>query len=162
MNGYVAKAQLVDMIQSARAQWDVLLSGIPETWMTEPGVVGEWAIKDVIAHIAWGERESTGVAHTRTVVGSELWRLAADERNAAVFEQNRYRELNEVLAETRRVFLVYLRAIEALTEEDLNDPIRFAQMPDGWRPWRILYDPGHYQEHADSIRAWLVKKKATP
>ena len=50
----------------------------------------------------------------------------------------------------------------ALTEEDLNDPSRFAQMPDGWRPWRILYDPGHYQGHADSIRAWLVRRESTP
>jgi hypothetical protein len=112
--------------------------------MTEPGV----------------ERENFGVAQARAVVGSELWRLPEDERNAVVVEQNRRRELRDVLADSRGTFRLYFEAVATLSEEDLNDPSRFAQMPDGWRPWRILYDPGHYQGHADSIRAWLVRRKS--
>ena len=158
MNGYMTKAQLLDMIQTARAHWDALLAGIPEAWMTEPGVAGEWSIKDIIAHIAWGERENLGVAQSLAVVGSELWRLSEDERNAAVFEQNRDRELGDVLAESRQTFRLYLDAVAALSEEDLNDPSQFAEMPEGWLPWRIMFDPGHYQEHADGIRAWLARQ----
>jgi DinB superfamily len=158
MNGYMTKAQLLDMIQTARAHWDALLAGIPEAWMTEPGVAGEWSIKDIIAHIAWGERENLGVAQSLAVVGSELWRLSEDERNAAVFEQNRDRELGDVLAESRQTFRLYLDAVAALSEEDLNDPRQFAEMPEGWLPWRIMFDPGHYQEHADGIRAWLARQ----
>jgi hypothetical protein len=158
MNGYMTKTQLLEMIQTARSHWEALLTGIPDAWMTEPGVAGEWSIKDIIAHIAWGERESLGVAQSHAVVGSELWRLSEDERNAAVFEQNRARELGDVLAESRRTFRLYLDAVAALSEEELNDPSRFAQMPEGWRPWRILFDPGHYQEHADGIRAWLARR----
>ncbi|HEV2461645.1 MAG TPA: DinB family protein [Ktedonobacterales bacterium] len=154
----MTKAQLLDMIQTARAHWDALLAGIPEAWMTEPGVAGEWSIKDIIAHIAWGERENLGVAQSLAVVGSELWRLSEDERNAAVFEQNRDRELGDVLAESRQTFRLYLDAVAALSEEDLNDPSQFAEMPEGWRPWRILFDPGHYQEHADGIRTWLARQ----
>jgi hypothetical protein len=93
MNSYMSKEQLLSMIQSARAHWDALLAAIPQAWMTEPGVEGEWSIKDIIAHIAWGERESLRVAQAHAVVGSDLWRLPEDERNAAVFEQNRRREL---------------------------------------------------------------------
>ena len=156
MNEYISKTRLLDMIQSTRAQWDNLLEGIPEAWMTEPGVDGTWSIKDIIAHIAWGEHESMGVAQARAVVGSDLWRLPEDERNAAVFEQNRGRELREVLSASHRIFQQYLKAIAALSEEDLNESSHFVDMPDGWRPWRILYDPSHYQEHADSIRAWLA------
>lgn len=159
MNDYMSKTELLDMVRTARAQWEALLEGIPEAWMTEPGVAGEWSIKDIIAYIAWGERESLGVAQAHAVIGSELWQLPEDERNAAVFEQNRGRELREVLADSQRVFRLYLEAVAAPSDEDLNDPSRFAEMPDGWRPWRILYDPGHYQEHADSIRAWLVRRE---
>jgi hypothetical protein len=159
MHGYMSKTQLLDMIQTARAQWDALLAGIPAAWMTEPGVEGEWSIKDTIAHITWGERETLGVAQAHAVVGSALWQLPEDERNAAVVEQHRPRELREVLAESRRVFQQYLEAVAALSEEDLNDPSRFAAIPTGWRPWRILYDPGHYQGHTDSIRAWLVRRE---
>ncbi len=64
MNGYVNKTQLLDMMRTARAQWEALLAEIPAAWMTEPGVEGEWSVKDIIAHIAWGERENLGVATT--------------------------------------------------------------------------------------------------
>ena len=30
-----------------------------------------------------------------------------------------------------------------------------ADLPAGWRPWRILYNPGHYAAHVPSIRTWL-------
>lgn len=146
------------MIQTARADWETLLASIPSAWMTEPGVAGEWSIKDIIAHIAWGERESLGVARAHAVVGSELWHLSEDERNAAVFAQNRHRELGDVLAESRQTFSRYLEAVVALSEEELNDSGRFDAMPAGWRPWRILFDPGHYQGHADGIRAWLARR----
>jgi Mycothiol maleylpyruvate isomerase N-terminal domain len=160
MNSYMPKAQLLSMIQSARTDWELLLAGIPEAWMSEPGVVGEWSVKDVVAHIAWGEQESLGVAEAHAVVGSELWQLSQDERNAAVFEQNRRRELQEVLADAQQIFHRYFEAVAALSDEDLNDPRRFAGMPEGWRPWRILYDPEHFAEHADSIRAWLARRES--
>ncbi|MGO8950446.1 MAG: DinB family protein [Ktedonobacterales bacterium] len=156
MDGYISKEQLLSMIQSARTHWDMLLAGIPQAWMTEPGVDGEWSIKDIIAHIAWGEQESLGVAQAHVLVGSALWQLPQDERNAAVFEQNRRRKLQEVLADSRQIFRRYFEAVAALSEEDLNDPSRFAGMPEGWRPWRILYDPGHYEAHAASLQAWLT------
>jgi hypothetical protein len=162
MNGYMSKTDLLGLIQRDRAQWETLLSSIPEAWMTEPGVEGEWSVKDIIAHIAWGEQENLGVVHARAVVGSELWQLPEDERNAVVFEQNRGRDLRDVLAESRRIFCLYREAVATLSEEDLNDPSRFAQMPEGWRPWRILYDPGHYHGHADSIRAWLGRRESAP
>jgi hypothetical protein len=162
MNGSISKTQLLDMIQSARAQWETLLGSIPEAWMTEPGVEGEWSIKDIVAHIAWGERENLEVAQARTLSGSALWRLPEDERNAIVVEQNRSRELQDVLADSRRIFQQYFEAVAALSEEDLNDSGRFAGMPDGWRPWRILFDPEHYQGHASSIRGWLARRERMP
>lgn len=158
MNDYMTKAQLLEMIQASRADWETLVAGIPSAWMIEPGVAGEWSIKDIVAHIAWGERESIGVAHAHAVVGSELWKLSEDERSAAMFAQNRDRQLGDVLAESRQTFSRFLEAVAALSEEELNDPGRFAQMPAGWRPWRILFDPGHYREHADGIRAWLDRR----
>jgi hypothetical protein len=89
MNGQITKAELLTMIRTARARWETLLAEIPLALLTEPGVIGEWSIKDIIAHISWGERENIGVVRAHAVVGSELWQLSEDERNAAVFEQNR-------------------------------------------------------------------------
>lgn len=160
MNSYMPKAQLLSLIQDARTDWETLLASIPEAWMTEPGVEGEWSIKDTVTHIAWGERESLGVAQAHAMVGSDLWQLPQDERNAAVFEQNRHRELHEVLAGSQQIFHRYFEVVAALSDEDLNDPSCFAGMPEGWRPWRILYDPEHYAAHADSIQAWLATRES--
>jgi hypothetical protein len=157
-NGYLSKAQLLDLIQTARADWEALLACIPQAWMTEPGVAGEWSIKDIVAHITWGERESLGVAQAHAVIGSELWRLSEDERNAVAFEQNRHRDLADVLADSGQTFHRYVEAVGALSEEELNEPNRFAEMPEGWRVWRILFAPGHYQERADGIRVWLASR----
>ena len=161
MNGYVNKTQLLDMMRTARAQWESLLAEIPAAWMTEPGVEGERSVKDIIAHIAWGERENFGVAQAHALVGSELWQLSEDERNAAVFEQNRGRDVRDVLAESRHVFEQYLEAVEALSEEELNDPRRFQGLPEWWRHCTILYDHTHYEVHAKSIRTWLERRKET-
>ena len=159
MHEYMSKSQLLDTIKAARAEWEALLAEIPVAWMTEPGVDGEWSVKDIVAHIAWGERENVGVVQAHALVGSELWQLSEDERNAAVFQQNRGRELRDVLAESHQVFPQYFAAVASLSEDELNDPGRFKDMPGEWRPWRILYDPTHYQVHAQSIRAWLAQRR---
>jgi hypothetical protein len=110
----------------------------------------------VLAHIAWGEREAIGLVRARALVGSDLWRLSEDERNAAVHAQNRARPLDDVLAESATVVDEYVAALESLSEDELNDPAHFTGMPPTWRPWRTLYDPHHYAHHAADLRAWLA------
>ncbi len=144
------------MVRAARAEWDTARAArIPLGWMTEPGVEGEWSVKDIVAHITWGEREAIGVAQARALVGAEPWERPQDERNRAVFEQNRHRDLGDVRADSGDVFARVVAALDTLAEDELNDPERFAGLPAGWRPWRILYDPGHYAAHVQSICAWL-------
>ena len=110
----------------------------------------------MIAHITWGKREGIGLIRARALVGSDLWRLSEDDRNAAVYAQNKDRPLDDVLAESHQVHTDYLAALESLSEEELNDPAHFKGMPPTWRPWRTLYDPHHYPHHAADIRAWLA------
>jgi uncharacterized protein (TIGR03083 family) len=158
----VARAELLAMVRQARARWDALLARVPRERMTEPGLPGGWSVKDVVAHVAWGEREAAGVVAARALVGSELWKLDQDERNAAVHAQERDRPLDEVLADAERVFASYLVGLASLSEEELNDPRHFRDMPADWRPWRVLYDPHHYDAHAADIAAWLEDRPPNP
>lgn len=163
MDTRMDKAVFLETLRTKRAEWEALLAEVGEARMTQPGVAGEWSIKDVIAHVAWGEREMVGVLQVRALVGSDLWNVSTDERNAAVFEQNRLRFLQDVLAEEQQTYRQLLEALQSLSDEDFNDSQRFKDMPADWIPWQIIAGNsfGHYDEHIPSIRSWIKAEPGT-
>ena len=159
----MTKTEFLERLRSGWAKLEGLLAEVGEARMTQPGVAGVWSVKDVIAHVTWFEREMVGVLRAKALVGSEWWGLPQDERNAAVFEQNRGRALADVLAEARAAHQQLVEAVEALSDDDLNDPRRFADMPADWIPWEVVEGNsfGHYPDHISTIRAWLPGKDHT-
>ncbi len=153
------KREFLKLLHSARAEWDALLANIDEAQMREPGVEGDWSIKDIVAHVTWFEREMVGVIQSRTLAGSELWNLPTDERNAVIFEQQRARSLKKILDESRAVFQQLEQAAQTLTDEELNDARHFKDMPGDWVPWDVIAGNSfrHYPDHIASIRNWLEK-----
>lgn len=74
---------------AARREWEAALAGVPQDRMLEPALHGGWSVKDVIGHVAWSEQEMLGMIRQRAFVGSPLWELDLDARNAAVVKANR-------------------------------------------------------------------------
>jgi len=150
----VTQEGLLALIRRDRDRFDATLARVPHNRLQEPALPGGWSVKDVLAHIAWADRENAGVARARALVGSDLWELSDDERNAVVVRDSRSRTLDEVLDEYRDSFTEYLSAIGGLSDEDLNDADRITWLPEripGWAPWRVLYDPDHYGNHREAI-----------
>jgi uncharacterized protein (TIGR03083 family) len=150
-------AQFVAQVRQARAQWDALVAQIPAEQMTRPGAAGDWSVKDVLAHIAWHENEMLGMLQARALVGSGLWNLPLDQRNQAIYAQNKDRSLQDVQKEYIQVFARLLPALEKLVDQDLHDPARFPGMPADWEPWQVIasntYE--HYQDHLSGLQTWL-------
>ncbi len=146
------------MLQETRAQWEELLTQIDEQRMLQPGATGKWSVKDVIAHVMWGEREVVSLMNTHMMAGSELWNLSNDERNEVMYQQNRERPLQEILSEEQQAYVDLLAAAQTLSDEDLNDPHRFQHMPEEWVPWRLFAGNSfkHYQDHMPALRAWVT------
>lgn len=101
-----------------------------------------------------------GVIRERALVGSPLWVLDQDARNAAVYAENRDRELRDVVAEERAVWSELLPGLESLTDEDLTDRSRFrnmSELPPGVLPWQIFAGSTfrHYEDHLRDIGSWL-------
>jgi hypothetical protein len=151
------KATFLQTLRAGRERLDMLLARVDAARMDQPGVSGEMSVKDIIAHIAWYERETVGLLNARALVGSELWYRPLNERNAAILEANRERPLSEVQAEARRAFEQLVQAVQSLSEEELNDSSRFEGMPPEWVPWKAIasntYE--HYPQHIPDIEAWL-------
>lgn len=151
------KSEFLQQVQDTRAKWDDLLAQAPEDRMEDSGAAGKWTVKDIVAHITWGEKEMIGVIRSRALAGSDLWNASQTERNEVVYLENRDRALQEVLDEARQVYADLFEALTTLSEEDLNDAHHFAQMPESWQPWQVFasntYE--HYLEHIPSVRTWL-------
>jgi Mycothiol maleylpyruvate isomerase N-terminal domain len=154
------KATFINTLKETRTQWEALLAQVDEEQMLQPGAAGKWSVKDVIAHVMWGEREMVPVMRTRVVAGSDLWDLSDDERNEIVYQQNRDRPLHAIMDEEQQTYANLLEAAQTLSDEDLNDPHRFKQMPEDWVPWQLFAGNSfqHYQDHMPSIRAWLAQR----
>jgi len=127
--------------------------------MTEAAIAGTWSLKDLIAHLAWYEGEMVNVLRARAFVGSALWDLPQDERNAAIFELNEGRPLGDVRAEGQQRSAELWAELEQLTDVDLNDPARFPGMPEDWIPGAVFasntYE--HYDQHLPGVEAWLER-----
>jgi len=155
------KATFINTLEQSRAEWEALLAQVDEERMLQPGAAGKWSVKDVIAHVTWGEREIVPIMRTHVLAGSELWNLSDDERNEIVYQQNRDRPLQEILQEEQQAYADLLEAAQTLSDEDLNDPHRFKQMLEEWVPWQIIAGCSfkHYQDHMPSIREWLAQQQ---
>src|SRR5258708_39935318 len=137
------KTTFMNTLQETRAQWEELLAQVEEERMLQPGATGKWSVKDVIAHV---------------VAGSELWNLSDDERNEIEYQQNRERPLQEIRSEEQQAYADLLAAAQTLSDDDLNDPHRFQQMPQEWVPWQLFAGNSfkHYQDHMPALRTWVT------
>jgi hypothetical protein len=155
----LTKAALTAQVRAARAEWESVLAQVPRERLTEPGLPGGWSVKDVLAHMTWGTREGVGMMRARRLVGSDLWKLEDDARNAIVVDESRARPLDDVMADYQTTSAEFTAELERLDDEMLNEPARWPNMPPDWRPWRIIYDPKHYAHHARDVRDWLDRTR---
>lgn len=145
-------------LRHGRAAWEAAIANIPQARLTEPALPGGWSVKDVVAHVTWFEREMVAVIEARALVGSELWLLPADERNQAIYEEQRERPLADIMAESEEIGRQLWQNAETLTDEELINPAAFQEMPPDWVPWQIIAGNSfnHYPDHIADIEAWLA------
>jgi len=166
MEQQISKASLLHELRAARAEWHALLAEVGEGRMTEPGVAGDWSVKDVIAHLTSYSRwfVNASEAHFRGELppldGTEG--MDFEQRNQFWHQQARELSLAEVQAESQRVFSRLLEVVEAHSEEFLTQPQQFEGVPEPLLIWKMLEGDGyeHYREHMRSIRAWLAQSVA--
>ena len=147
------KSDFISQVCAVRQEFNTLLDSLTADQMLQPGVCGEWSVKDVVAHIAWYEREMISVIEVHALTGSDLWDLPPEQRNDAVYAVNKDRLLRDVLAEAKLVFADLVRLLPTISEADLNDATSFPGMPSDWQPWQVIasntYE--HYTDHLAEI-----------
>ena len=144
------RQQLLTKLDKAWAEIEESFAGLSESQMTEPGVTGDWSVKDILAHVTTWEEEAlkylplilTGGKPPRYIQYGGI-----DGFNAQMAEQKRGLALSDVqrqLDETHRRLLDYIRSVP---EEHFTRETRFRH--------RLRLDTyRHYPMHARAIREW--------
>jgi hypothetical protein len=141
------------LLRQLDAAWTALTdayAGLPEARLLQPGVVDDWSVKDVVAHVTTWEREA--LKHLPLVLaGGTPPRYAAqggiDAFNARATEAGRRLSLAEVL---RRRDQTHARLVEFVRRQPEGT---FGGRTRARRRLR-LDTYGHYPEHTAAIRAW--------
>jgi len=146
---------LVEVTEHARGYLKHVIEGVPEDQREQSGPDGGWSLKDILAHIAWHDDAMIEVCEKHDLVGSVWWTLPLQERNDNIYEQYKDTPLKEVLEFFETAYEGMMKALKTLSDEDLNDPKRFHDMPEDWTPWHMLSSNGyeHYIRHIGQIHA---------
>ncbi len=157
-----SKTMLLDKLCKERSQLEELLARLTPEQMNQPGVDNEWSVKDILAHLTtWDKRGMAWIAaatrgETPTMPEDGATWEDTDALNAAIWQANRARLLDEVLADFQQGQRQLVAQIEALSEEDLHRRIR--GQPRGGPAvvstlvkWRYR----HIRAHRRPIEAWI-------
>ena len=166
------KSELLHWLQEEYQRWEALLDEIGSTRMEQPGVNGDWSMKDVAAHLTgwnrWlvarlqaagrgalrGEPPPPWPAHLQT----------DDEINAWIYDSYRGRSLREILEESQQVHRQLLTVIEGLPDDVRIETIQAS--PD--REFYLIllnnerFPVGEFfdhfrDDHEPDVRAWLAR-----
>ncbi len=152
------KTQLLENMRKEREIWNDLFTQISPSRLSEPGIMGEWTPKDLIAHITWTEAETVGIVRARALIGSDWWRLPLDERNQRIYEQHKDDELEAVEVRAFQVFADLEAAVGGLTDADLN-----LELLPGIPIWEQVSRNtfGHYRQHKPDVEAFVARGDMT-
>jgi hypothetical protein len=125
-------------------------AGLSDSQLTEPGVIGNWSVKDILANVTTWEEEALKYLPL-IITGGRPPRYSQyggiDAFNAHMTEQKRDLALSDVLRqldETHRRLIDYIRSVP---EDHFTRETRLRH--------RLRLDTySHYTQHAKAIREW--------
>ncbi len=169
------KAKLMAVVAQSRARWENMLAEIDEQRMMQPGAMGDWTFKDVVAHLtAWRVRsiQRLEAALTDTEVAPPPWPDfpgTEDEEdhveltNQWIYRENRDKALAEILRESAESWRRFTDLAQAIPEEKLWDRERYAWLKGYTVADAVRGSLDHFHdEHEEGLRAWIAQFDGSP
>jgi len=168
----MTKQAFIDRLRIERIKWLALLEQVPPERREEPGVVGQWSVRDLVVHVAVWENWGANVAHSITegrawsndelfgvTIPPEVAALDFDSFNVWLTSRSDGRSYAQATTDERAAYWRFAEAFEKLNEADLPKPAStfpvLAAFVDDTL-WDVMANQvfGHYNEHAENVRAW--------
>lgn len=146
-----ADRRLLPRLDAAWDRFTRSYAGMSEAELLEPGITGDWSVKDVIAHVTTWEEEA--LKHVPLILAGgrppRYWRTygGIDAFNARMTARKEHLALADVLEQQQRVHARLLALIERVPTHQLGGASRVRR--------RLRLDTyGHYPLHASAIETW--------
>jgi hypothetical protein len=143
--------KILNKLDQAWTDFQEACTGLTDAQMLEPGVTGDWSVRDLLAHVSWWEEEA--LKHLPHILsGKRPPRYSVlyggiDAFNALMREQKRSLSLVEVQKEAAQTHQRLVEYIKSVPEEQIVLEQRFQR--------RLRLDTyGHFPMHTRAIRAW--------
>ena len=125
MSKPTTKDELLAVAQSEREALEQFLSELSSDQMTQPGIVGEWSVKDVLAHLLeWEQMVLSWYAEGRqgktpAVPSKEFNWGQLPQLNQFIYEKHRRRDLADIQKDFNASYRKTMKTIQGLTEDEL-------------------------------------------
>jgi len=153
------RQELITRLSQSREKFMENIESLSDEALQQAGVVGEWSIKDILAHLSIWEAEMVKmlwqVQQGEKPSSAQFSSKSVDEYNSQWFEENRSRPLDRVMADYQAVRKQTLRRLEGFSNEELNEPRKYAWLKGHPLIEWIEGDSfAHEEEHAEQIKTW--------
>lgn len=151
------RSQLLKRLEKAWEAFKESYAGLSDSELMEPGVLGGWSVRDIIAHVTWWEEEA--LTHLPLILdGGKPPRYSVtyggiDVFNAQMTERKSDLPLSEVLRQRDDTHRRLIDFIQSAPEDQFIRETRLRH--------RLRLDTySHYPEHAEAIRKWREQVKS--
>ena len=151
------KQQLLRQLDQAWASIKESYAGLSNAQLMEPGVMGNWSVRDILAHVTTWEEEALKYLPL-ILQGGRPPRYSTkyggiDAFNAHMTEQKRGLSLSDVLRQLDETHGRLIGYVESAPEEQFAGETRFRR--------RLRADTySHYPKHAKAILKWRAQKES--
>lgn len=149
--------RLLSKLDAAWAEFHASYASLSDKQLLEPGVTGDWSVRDTIAHLTWWDAEA--LRHLPVIVaGGHPPRYRTtyggiDAFNRQMHAQRRASSLADVLRQAHATHEQLVAYLQRLPPEQWLDNSRFRR--------RLRLDTYvHYPLHTAEIRAWRARHAA--
>jgi hypothetical protein len=155
----VSKAAILSELNASREAMLKALEDLDDDQMLEPGVIGDWSVKDILVHLSLWEAELVTLLwqarEGRKPTTAQLSRETVDELNARWYLIHKDRALDQVLEDFQAVRRQTARRVDAFTDQELADPGLFPWLDrEPLEHWIAEDSYGHEAEHMAQIITW--------
>ncbi|MFW9810015.1 MAG: ClbS/DfsB family four-helix bundle protein [Candidatus Thorarchaeota archaeon] len=158
------KERIIESIHIERRRLEKNLTSLSDTDMMEPGVVGEWSVKDILAHLfdweqrflGWYEAGLRGEVPETPAPGLKWSQLRI--LNQRIFEKYQDRALSDIKKEFQSSFEKVLETVNDIPEKDLFKIGRYQWTgKDTIGGFILANTANHYRWAKSRIRSWMKR-----